>query len=77
MKGKVFDLILKKYCTVYVLMLLVLYIIFHDSVISCTPDGWMYGWIDNLGFYVLFNSIKCIPERWTRDNERLCAVELR
>ena len=48
--GKVFDLKLKKYCTVYVLMLLVLYIIFHDCVISCTLDGWMYGWIDNLRF---------------------------
>ena len=32
--------------------------------------------IDDLGFYVLFNSISVISGLWEVDNERLCAVEL-
>ena len=33
--------------------------------------------MDNLRFYVLFNSISAISERWVVDNERLCAMEPR
>ena len=35
------------------------------------------GWIDDLRFYALFNSISFISGRCLDDNERLCAVELR
>ena len=35
-----------------------------------TVDGWM----DDLRFYVLFNSVSVISGRWTDDNERLCAM---
>ena len=35
------------------------------------------GWIDDLRFYVLFNSISVISGRWEVDNEWLCAMELR
>ena len=38
---------------------------------------WMDGWMDDLQFYVLFNSFSVISERCLDDNERLCAVELR
>ena len=34
----------------------------------------MDGWMDDLGFYVLFNSISVISGRWAGDNERLCAM---
>ena len=30
------------------------------------------GWMDDLGFYVLFNSISVISGRCLDDNERLC-----
>ena len=40
-------------------------------------DGWMDGWVDDLRFYVLFNSILVISGRHLDDNERLCAMELR
>ena len=40
-------------------------------------DGWMDGWVDDLRFYVLFNSISVISGRHLDDNERLCAMELR
>ena len=33
------------------------------------------GWIDNLRFYVLFNSISVISGQWADDNERLCTME--
>ena len=33
-------------------------------------------WMDDMQFYVLFNSIAVISERWEVDNERLCAMEL-
>ena len=36
----------------------------------------MDGWMDNLRFYVLFNSISVIPGRWEVDNEGLCAMDL-
>ena len=34
-------------------------------------------WMDDLRFYVLFNSISVISGRRLDDNERLCAMELR
>ena len=37
----------------------------------------MAGWMDDLQFYVLFNSISVISGRWADDNERLCAMEPR
>ena len=33
--------------------------------------------MDDLRFYVLFNSISVITGRCSDDNERLCAMELR
>ena len=38
--------------------------------------GRMDGWMDDLRFYVLFNSISVISGRCLDDNERLCAMEL-
>ena len=35
------------------------------------------GWIDDLQFYVLLNSISVISGRWAGGNERLCAMEPR
>ena len=35
------------------------------------------GWMGDLQFYVLFNSISVIPGRGADDNDRLCAMELR
>ena len=35
------------------------------------------GWMDDLRFYVLFNSISVISGRLTKDDERLCAKEPR
>ena len=34
------------------------------------------GWMEDLRFYVLFNSISLISGQWVFDNERLCAMEL-
>ena len=34
-------------------------------------------WMDDLRFYVLFNSVSVISGRWEVDNERLCGMELR
>ena len=34
-------------------------------------------WMDDLRFYVLFNSISVISGQCLDDNERLCAMELR
>ena len=34
------------------------------------------GWMDDLPFYVLYNSVSVISRQWEVDNERLCAVEL-
>ena len=31
------------------------------------------GWIDDFRFYVIFDSISVISERWVDDNESLCA----
>ena len=33
--------------------------------------------MDDLRFYVLFNSVSVISGRWEVDNERLCAMERR
>ena len=35
------------------------------------------GWMDDLRFYVLLNSISVISGRCLDDNERLCAMKLR
>ena len=35
------------------------------------------GWMDDLRFYVLFNSISVISRRWADNNERLRAMEQR
>ena len=35
------------------------------------------GWMDNLQFYILFNSISVISGRWANVNERQCAMEHR
>ena len=32
-------------------------------------------WMDDLRFYVIFNSISVISGRWLVDNERMCAIE--
>ena len=32
--------------------------------------------MDDLRFYVLFNSVSVISGQWKVDNERLCAMEL-
>ena len=34
------------------------------------------GWMDDLQFYILFNSISVISGQCLDDNERLCAMEL-
>ena len=34
-------------------------------------------WMDGMRFYVLFNCITVISERWKVDNERLCGMGLR
>ena len=55
-----------------------------DKVISIgpppTPSGpfrVIDGWMDDMRFYVLFNTISVISGRWKVDNERLCAMKLR
>ena len=37
----------------------------------------MDGWMDDLRFYVLFNSISVISGRWADDSERPCAIKPR
>ena len=51
----------------------------RKSVVRLTdrPDMTLDGWMDDLRFYVLFNSISVISGRWADDNERLCAMEPR
>ena len=36
----------------------------------------MDGWVGNLRFYILFNSISVISGQWADDYERLCAMGL-
>ena len=43
----------------------------HESRARIQSDGWM----DELRFYVLFNSISVISGRCLDDNERLCAMD--
>ena len=45
--------------------------LWHDFI------HWINGWMDDLRFYVLFNSISVISGRWAGDRERLFAMELR
>ena len=47
------------------------------AIVIDNRDGFMDGWMDDLRFYVLFNSISVISGRCLDDNERLCAMELR
>ena len=35
------------------------------------------GWMDDLLFYVLLNSVSVISGQWADDTERLCAMEPR
>ena len=37
----------------------------------------MDGWMNELGFYVPFNSILVISGRWKSEYERLCAMKRR
>ena len=46
-------------------------IIFIIAILATTKKRWM----NDLGFYVLFNSISVIPGQWADDNKRLCAME--
>ena len=48
-----------------------------DSVRPLQSYWWMDGWMDDMRFYVLFNSISVISGRWKVDNGRLCAMKLR
>ena len=45
----------------------------RGAVRPSTMDGWM----DNMRFYIIFNSISVISGRWANDNERQCAMEHR
>ena len=53
----------------------------NETLFTCDSLIYMllisYGWMDDLRFYVLFNSISVIPVRGLDDNDRLCAMELR
>ena len=40
-------------------------------------DNRKRGWMDDLRFYALFNSISVILGRWAHDSESLCATESR
>ena len=37
----------------------------------------MYKWMDDMRFYVLFNSIWVILGRWDGGNKRVCGMEFR
>ena len=54
----------------------------NSHLTSCAKTSFLFfegmdGWMDDLRFYVLFNSISVITGRCSDDNERLCAMELR
>ena len=51
--------------------------IFIHTEIRSEANESQYGWMDDLRFYVLFNSVSAISGRCSDDNERLCANELR
>ena len=59
-------------CCLFSLIYL-LHVVFLSSCFTVCINGWM----DDLRFYVLFNSISVISGRWADDNERLCAMEPR
>ena len=42
-----------------------------ENSVCAQTDGWM----DDLRFYILFNSFSVISEQWADDYERLCALE--
>ena len=44
----------------------------HVKELHHPMDGWMNGWMDDLRFYVLFNSTSVISGQCSDDNERLC-----
>ena len=46
---------------------------YHFSFLS---PSLLDGWMDDLGFYVHFSRISCMPGRWV-DNGWLCAIETR
>ena len=56
-----------------------------QSVVLGIPALWLIGfwgfngsvWMNDLSFYVLFNSSSVISGRWADDNESLCAMEPR
>ena len=48
---------------------------FLQTCFAFSIKHYKIGWMDNLQFYVLFNSISVISGWWQVDNERLCAVE--
>ena len=62
-----------------------IYFYVYYGLNQVTPDAgpsWALGpsfdgWMDDLRFYVLFNSISVISGRCLDDDERLCAMELR
>ena len=37
----------------------------------------VYGWMDELGFYIPFNSSSVISRQWKGEHERLCAMKCR
>ena len=53
----------------------------HTGVTICNTEElqqkYCLGWMDDLRFYVLVNSISVISGKWEDDNERLCAMEPR
>ena len=54
------------------------YWLFNEHILLRTYETKTYlsnRWLDDLRFYVLFNSISVISGRFLDDNERLCAME--
>ena len=49
----------------------------HVRLEKFPPPAGLDGWMDDLRFYVLFNSVSVISGRWAGDNERLCAMKPR
>ena len=47
-----------------------------NRVSTITQKQLKYGWMDDMRFYVLFNSVSVISGRWEVDNDWLCAMEL-
>ena len=53
------------------------FLVLHASLQGSLEQTKIIGWIDDLRFYVLFNSNSVISGRCLDDNERLCAMETR